>query len=187
MNWLVFALVLAASLSCLQQANGSANLASNGPHGSKAEHPQPGVDSLWLEVLECALERDNACKTRIEAIDESESQPVQNLATVVLAEWDLGPSNKQLHTPRLVWQPEPDLESIHAGLPEVVDAEIVVVEGTITAEGMPVDPSIIKKSRYSVLNEHAVEQFLSARFRPARGATGFVQSSKTVPFQLHVN
>jgi hypothetical protein len=143
-----------------------------GPSGESAAPPGPPLDGeVWDRLLELSLEHTPEARRLVQEIADRPPSPVEEkLARALLEEWDLAPTDETLRRPRLVHLPKVDWSD----LPKSQGAPFMVpVKVTVDDRGLVEELVLLKETdRTAPWVRRALEQFSSARFRPARGKDG---------------
>lgn len=142
--------------------------------------------SLWNELLSCAEAHTQNCEQLIaETIaTRAEEEPVRQLATILLDEWELSPSSASLARARRVYVPIPAPEEARSLLPPSFESVFIVVSGVVAADGTVEDVVVLRPSRYDALNSLVADAFSRALYRPARSRRGFVAQRVELFYRL---
>ncbi len=136
-------------------------------------------------ILSAALNRGAAQEAWLRQVaTEKPESDLSRLAAILLNEWRLPPDHPWLALPRLISVPKLDDREIRAALPDVRFPLLVVASPLVDREGFVISCSILRASEYQLINEMAWEACMQARFRPARGDSGYVHSRRT---NIHFN
>ncbi|MFW6012407.1 MAG: energy transducer TonB [bacterium] len=141
--------------------------------------------STWEQALEANLEHGPNSKEFLKQIVRTPncaSEPVQQLATVLLEEWSLEAEAPSLERPRLVFVPSLDEDAAARELSkqESLNLSVLVVE--VAADGSVEGLEILRRTPDEKLNELVEQAFRQALFRPAREGDQYVPSTT----RLHV-
>lgn len=143
-----------------------------GPSGESAAPPGPSPSGeVWDRLLELSLEHTPQARKLVqETADQPPSPAEAKLAQALLEEWDLPPTDEALRRPRLVHLPTVDWSD----LPETRGTPFMVpIKVTVDDRGFVEELVLLKKTdRKAPWVRRTLEQFSSARFRPARGKDG---------------
>ncbi len=140
---------------------------------------------LWDALIRCASAHSHQCFQRISQIVEEDSRTGLNeLASVLLEEWDINMTEHNLASPRHIWSPQLTMEEIKSIVPEKIEWTFIVIRGKVDCRGRVHDPWILRPSKYEDLNEEIVKIFSSSCYRPALNISGFVAAETTFSFRL---
>ncbi len=153
-----------------------------------AETTGTSLDAEWELLLEKAVVHTAAARALVQsAADREEDDPARELARVLLDEWDADTADQRLGRPRLILTPRPSVEEMRALLPGTITAQVVLMSGRVTTEGSITEPIFLVESDYPRLNQQALESFCSARYRPARDQSGYVEQRIELKFHVGVD
>jgi hypothetical protein len=153
------------------------------PSGDSAE--RAGI-VLWKELLDCVEEHSRECRATLDVVAQknSNSEPVRELVTILIEEWDLYPRDPRLERARRVVIPMPPPEEARSLLPAEFQALTIVVSGVITPEGTVEDVELLRPSQYDELNDRVVTAFSQGRYRPAWRRDRFVSQRAEFVYRL---
>ncbi len=139
-------------------------------------------------LLTAGLKRTAAARSQIEQMASAvPSTHVSQLAKVLLSEWSLRNDDPRLALPRLIWIRKLELSKFKEQIPDLRAPLLVIANPTVDEDGLVAECSVVKSSGHELINKAVVEEAcLHARFRPARGANGYVTSNRYhIQFYLH--
>lgn len=179
MIWLLL-IALVSSGPCHEPASLAASSPSSSTAGFSSEE-----EKLWLDLLDCSLLHTPACRALLESVaSETKSAPHGELASILLEEWDLDPSDPSLSRARRISVPLPPFDELQHLVPEKVKPAVLVVSGIVRTNGIIEDLQLLRGSEYDDLNQAILKAFSEGKYRPARDGERFVSQRVEFLYRL---
>lgn len=140
---------------------------------------------LWGKLLEAALVKTEEARSLVErTAAEPPSEPIGELAEVLLEEWNLPANAEELQQPRVVYSPKPDFSDLwNDGV--ALRYFNVVVTGVVTSSGVVEEATVNTSVGAPEVDQRCLEAFSGWCYRPARADCGYTE--KQVGAVCHIN